>query len=119
MLLDSGICTIYKLIESNGDVNQAYCLREKSRHWYKELTVGYGRYYEARRSNESIDRSLRIWRDDDIAATDICEAGGKRYRIRQIQPREDEDGLMVTDLALELAADWEITEAEVETHGSY
>ena len=56
MLLDSGVCTIYELLEGGASgVNQAYQLREKSRHCFKELTVGYGRHYEARRSNESVD----------------------------------------------------------------
>lgn len=109
MLLDSGVCTVYELLEVSG----SYRLKEKSRHCYGELTVGYGRHYEARRSNESVDRCLRIWRDTAITSMDICETGGRRYRIRQIQPRVDEDGLQVTDLALELATGWEVTEAEV------
>lgn len=115
VLLDSGICTIYELLEADHTgMDQRYKLREKSRHYYGELTVGYGRHYEAKRSNESIDKSLRIWRDDRIAPNDICEIAGKRYRIQQIQPRTDEDGLLVTDLALESATAWEIVEAEVE-----
>lgn len=119
MLLDSGICTIYRLCEGeSAGLTQAYCLKEKSSHYFKELTVGYGRHYEARRNNESVDRSLRIWRDDRITALDICEVGGQRYCIRQVQPREDEDGLLVTDLALELASERGILEAEVNRLGT-
>lgn len=114
MLLDSGVCTIYELRDGGTTgVNRAYRLREKSRHCFKELTVGYERHYEARRSNESVDKSLRIWRDTTISTTDICEVNGQRFRICQIQPREDEDGMLVTDLALELTTGWEITDAEV------
>ncbi len=117
MLLDSGICAIYELLESTSTgVNQEYKLKMKSRHYFKELTVGYERYYKARRSNESVDRSLRVWRDDAITTIDICEVDAKRYRIRQIQHREDEDGMPVADLALELATGCGITDAEVLTN---
>ncbi len=114
MLLDSGVCVVYGLVEAeSGGISQKYRLVERCRHYFKELTVGYGRHYEAMRQNESADKSIRIWRDDRVSPLDVIVINGQRYRILQVQPREDEDGLLVTDLSLELASEHSITEAEV------
>lgn len=96
MLLDSGICSIYAVDEDGERIEP-----EKSRHMFGLLTVGVSRNYAARQNNEQIDLLVRIWRDLGIRTTDLCTIEGETYYIRQVQHRSDEDGLYVTDLALE------------------
>lgn len=114
MLFDGGVCTVFELVEEDGPgIGPVYKLREKERRCFGELTVGYGRYYEAQRENQHIDRSIRVWEDRSVQTTDICEIAGVRYRVRQVQQRTDDDGLKVTDLALERTSDDVILSAEV------
>lgn len=111
MLLDAGICIIYRSENAapSGDMpKEAWA--ERSQHWYGELTVGVTRYRAALKDNERADLLLRIWRDRDIRTTDRCMVDGALYKINQVQHRTDEDGLLVTDLELErLEAPYEFT----------
>lgn len=109
MLLDSGICSVYKLVGNSISGS----LELKSSHYYGEKTVGVIRYYEAKRSDSRIDRLIRVWRDESIVATDICVlVDGKQYEVIQAAHLLDENGLKVTDISLERKdRDYAIAEA--------
>lgn len=115
MLLDAGVCTVCEVVTAGvSGMTQNYGLREKSEHYFGELTVGYGRLYAARQQNERIDMEIRVWRDRNIHTGDIAVVFGARYRVCQAQQRADEDGLPVTDLALERLSSGDILDqAEV------
>lgn len=103
MLLNDGILTICSLKNTAAPGKMpAEKLAVKSKHWYGERTVGYGRYFTALQANNKIEMQARIWRDREILSTDYCVLeDGSQYQIRQVQHLLDEDGLPVTDLSLE------------------
>lgn len=103
MLLDSGIVTIYRQenIAEAGDMPQ-YGWTQVWQSFYGEKTVGVGRYYVAMAQNDQIDLLIEVQRNRQLsAATDRAELDGTYYRIVQIQHVQDDDGLPMTDLALE------------------
>ncbi len=113
MLLDSGIlrvCTLEDMADPGGMPLER--LVEKSRHWYGERTVGYGRYFAAGQANERVDMLVRVWADRNISTLDYCVMeDGTQYRILQVQQVTDEDGLRVTDLSLErMGENYDVTE---------
>ena len=102
-MFDDGVLIINSTenIANKGDM-PVYRLSPKSRHFYEERRVGVTRFYAAQKVNARVDKVVRIWRDDKICADDICILqNGLQYRIGQIQPTFDDDGLAVTDLSLE------------------
>ena len=73
---------------------------------FEEKVIGYGRAYNAKGVNERIDLLVRIWRTPArigqyAIVTDFegCE-DGDQFRIDNVQPTYDDDGLKVTDLTL-------------------
>ena len=73
---------------------------------FEEKVIGYGRQYSAKGANEKIDLFVRIWRmpvriGQYAIITDYegCE-DGDQFRIDNVQPLLDEDGLKVTDITL-------------------
>lgn len=53
---------------------------------YEERTVGVTRFYTAKRSEERIDRVLRVPRTGGVSVMDVCvPVDGERYRVRQVQ----------------------------------
>lgn len=53
---------------------------------YEERTVGVTRFYVAKRSEERIDRVLRVPRAGAVSVMDICvPVDGEQYRVRQVQ----------------------------------
>lgn len=76
----------------------------KSRHFFGERTVGYGRQYAAKGVNEQVDRLIRVWEDRSIRIgmqAVITELNvTEQYRIDNVQHLLNDDGLKVTDLTL-------------------
>ena len=67
MTLDGGVLTICELVDTAaGGAMPALRLMPRSRHYYGERTVGYGRQYAAKGVNEQVDMLVRIWRDRNI-----------------------------------------------------
>nr|DAQ81495.1 MAG TPA: hypothetical protein [Caudoviricetes sp.]DAU79063.1 MAG TPA: hypothetical protein [Caudoviricetes sp.] len=70
--------------------------------YYGEKTVGTNRYYIAKAQNDRVDMLIEVQQNRSIsAATDKAEIDGVYYRIVQVQQVIDEDGIPMTDLALE------------------
>lgn len=102
MLLDSGILELYKLVNtaSNGNMPNEQLVYVDSA-YYGERTVGYNRQYAAKAVNESVDKLIRIWRNECISAgMYVLLEDGNQYQIDMVQHLLDDDGLKVTDLTL-------------------
>lgn len=100
-MLDSGICTICKVVWDEKSVPKGRTLEPVFLPLvFEDRTVGVTRYYEAGRNGERIDRVIRIWRQS-VSIRDVCVIGGMEYHIRQVQNTTDSDGQLTTDLALE------------------
>lgn len=103
MLLDGGIVTIYRQTDTAepGEM-PSYNWTEWWQSYFGEKTVGVNRYYIAMAHDDQIDLMIEVRRNREISpATDRAEIGGTYYRIVQVQHVLDEDGLPMTDLALE------------------
>lgn len=102
MLLDSGILELYKLVNTapNGNMPNEQLVYIDSA-YYGERTVGYNRQYAAKAVNESVDKLIRIWRNESISAgMYVLLEDGNQYQIDMVQHLLDDDGLKVTDLTL-------------------
>lgn len=102
MLLDSGILKFYKLVNTapNGNMPSEQLVYVDSA-YYGERTVGYNRQYAAKAVNESVDKLIRIWRDESISAgMYVLLEDDNQYQIDMVQHLLDDDGLKVTDLTL-------------------
>ena len=72
-----------------------------SYHYYGDRVIGYGRQYAAMGVQQSVDRLVRIWRDESITVKQYALLDdGKQYRIDMVQHLLDDDGLKVTELTL-------------------
>ncbi len=102
MLLDTGILSIYTLENTaeNGHMPvEELVLLETA--YYGERTVGYNRLYAAKAVNQSVDKLVRIWRNENISAgMYVLLEDSYQYRIDTVQHLYDDDGLKVTDLTL-------------------
>lgn len=102
MLLDSGILNLYRLVNTaqNGRMPNEQLVYIDSA-YYGERTVGYNRQYAAKAVNESVDKLIRIWRDESISAgMYVLLEDNNQYQIDIVQHLLDDDGLKVTDLTL-------------------
>lgn len=102
MLLDSGILELYKLVNTapNGNMPNEQLVYVDSA-YYGERTVGYNRQYAAKAVNESVDKLIRIWRNESISAgMYVLLEDENQYQIDMVQHLLDDDGLKVTDLTL-------------------
>lgn len=107
MLLDSGILTLYKLINTAESGRMPDMKLQKYENaYFGERTVGYNRLYAAKGVNQQVDKLVRIWRNEEVEAGDYTILdnpvvdGSKQYRIDAVQHLYDDDGLKVTDLTL-------------------
>ena len=103
MLLDAGIVTILrqKVVSVAGEMPE-YQWEKVWESYYGEKTVGTNRYYIAKAQNDRVDMLIEVQQNRSIsAATDKAEIDGVYYRIVQVQQVIDEDGIPMTDLALE------------------
>ncbi len=100
-MLDDGICTICDVQWDETSIPKKRTLKPKLLPLcFEERTVGVTRFYEAGRNGQRIDRMIRIWRQK-VSTRDICVIDGTEYYIRQVQATLDDNGMPVTDLALE------------------
>lgn len=110
MLLDSGIATIWRGVNSappGGKPSVSYT-QMLWRSYYGEKTVGINRYYTAKAHDDRADLLIEMQRCPDISTADRCAvesygSGGvaRYYKILMVQHITDECGLPATDLTLE------------------
>lgn len=116
MLLDNGIMTVYRQenVSQPGDMPQ-YTWSPVWQSYYGEKTVGINRYYTAKAHDDQTDMLIEVQRNRDISTANDRVGIDRRYlgmesvdgdnniyfRITQIQHIFDDDGLPMTDLALE------------------
>lgn len=76
---------------------------------FEDRFIGYSRQYEAKGVGERIDKLIRIWNAPQVrigyyaVLTDYEgqeNEDGDQYRIDNVQPQIDENGLKVTDITL-------------------
>lgn len=103
MLLGDGIVTIYRQEDTAqpGEMPE-YAWTQVWQFFFGEKTVGVNRYYTAMAHDDRTDMLIEVQRTRELSpATDRAEIGGAYYRITQVQQVTDDDGLPMTDLALE------------------
>lgn len=112
MILDSGAVTICGVSSTEGEgPSPVYTMVPKLTAPFGDRVVGATRYYAAAKTGAQIDRSIRIWRADNIAVRDLAQIGTTWYLIHKVTQTADSDGLLVTDLDLE-QRDGNVWEAE-------
>lgn len=102
IMLDSGVVEIYS-VENNSE-RGAYPVEHvtlKCRECFETRVVGMSRYYAARQVNVTVDRMIRIWRNDTLTTQDVAKIDGVFFKIQQIQHSLDKDEMPVSDLTLE------------------
>lgn len=107
MTFDDGILIVYRVEDTSapGDMPKMEPV-EKTRLYYSFDIVGMSRYYTALQAHIQLSHVVNVpgWpaldTDDLIALED-----GNVYRLAQIQPMTDEDGLRISKLSLERVSD--------------
>lgn len=103
MTFDDGIVGIYERINTAGKGELPKpALRLKSRHYFSYETLGYGRYYQAKKIDDELENVIDIQRDRTISNKDIVivEDEDIQYQISMVQHPIDEDGLQFTRITL-------------------
>lgn len=76
---------------------------------FEDRFIGYSRQYEAKGVGERIDKLIRIWNAPQVRIGYYAvladyegqeNENGDQYRIDNVQPQIDENGLKVTDITL-------------------
>lgn len=105
MRLDSGVLDLYEfdLTSEPGDMpNGEWRVLWSS--YYGEKTVGVTRFYTGLANNDRTDLLVRVQRNPYISAAAHrvkLRGGDDWYRITQVQHILDDDGLEMSELALE------------------
>ena len=112
-MMDSGTCRIYTVTDSaeNGEMPNPTLHEYGDYEWaFEDRMISYSRQYAAMGVDQQIDRIIRIWRTP-VRIGDVVVIGDEQYRIDNVQPTLDDDGLKVVDLTLRrLEANYDITE---------
>ena len=85
---NDGVCSIYSVSNAAppGGMPTEALTKKAGPLRYEERKVGITRFYEAKRSEERIDRVIRVPRCGEVSALDVCvPLDGRQYRIRQAQ----------------------------------
>ena len=105
MILDSGICGIYREM----DVSDPGEMPEKEpvkifESWYGLRGFETSPVWQTEgRQERQVDLKIRIMQCLDIRQNDVAIVAGKKYRIIRAYHGEDEDGpTRITDLSLEV-----------------
>ena len=112
-MMDSGTCRIYTVTDAaeNGEMPNPTLHEYGDYEWaFEDRMISYSRQYAAMGVDQQIDRIIRIWRTP-VRIGDVVVIGDEQYRIDNVQPTLDDDGLEVTDLTLRrLEANYDIAE---------
>lgn len=110
MLLDAGMVTVWagENVAALGCLPKIQYTNKIFESYYGEKTVGVTRHYIAKAHNDKVDMLIQIQRSNKISTTHLCyvvpvsDAEGQSwYKILQVQQVLDEDGLPMTELALQ------------------
>ena len=111
--MDSGTCRIYTVTDAaeNGEMPNPTLHEYGDYEWaFEDRMISYSRQYAAMGVDQQIDRIIRIWRTP-VRIGDVVVIGDEQYRIDNVQPTLDDDGLKVVDLTLRrLEANYDIAE---------
>lgn len=67
---------------------------------FEDRRISFARQYAAMGVDQQIDRIIRIWRTPVRIGEVVIVDDDEQYRIDNVQPTTDDDGLLVTDLTL-------------------
>ena len=111
--MDSGTCRIYTVTDAaeNGEMPNPTLHEYGDYEWsFEDRMISYSRQYAAMGVDQQIDRIIRIWRTP-VRIGDVVVIGDEQYRIDNVQPTLDDDGLKVVDLTLRrLEANYDIAQ---------
>ena len=112
-MMDDGVCRIYTVTDSaeNGEMPNPTLHEYGDYEWaFEDRMISYSRQYAAMGVDQQIDRIIRIWRTP-VRIGDVVVIGDEQYRIDNVQPTLDDDGLKVVDLTLRrLEANYDIAQ---------
>lgn len=106
-VLDSGCLTLYAISSTEGEaVPGRLNISQIGAFPCQERVVGYAHFYEARRNNATVDKTLRLWWTPEMEAVCnpalcVCAYQERFYRILKLTVITDDDGLAVMDLDLQ------------------
>ena len=98
MILDSGICTICRIVE---DGSTAGGLKPVASCWFGELDYSSSPYGGEYRVDAQLERRIRVLRQSGLTALYAVLIDGGRYEVERIYHGTDDDsGELITDLTL-------------------
>jgi hypothetical protein len=104
IMLDDGTVEICNLTNTAEDGDMpAYKLEPITTQYYGEKSIGITRQYLAKGANEQVDMLIEIWNDGivpKISQYAIIIESNEQFRIDNVQPTYNKDGLKVIDLTL-------------------
>ena len=101
-MMDDGTCRIYTVTDAaeNGEMPNPTLHEYGDYEWaFEDRMISYSRQYAAMGVDQQIDRIIRIWRTP-VRIGDVVVIESEQYRIDNVQPTLDDDGLKVVDLTL-------------------
>lgn len=104
MTFDDGIVKIYEITQqTTAGTMPIKGLTYVQSFYFGYDTLGINRYYTALQANQQIEAVINIpgWSELNPAQHVAELENGNQYRVRMVQPTNDEDGLRITKLTLE------------------
>ena len=113
MMIADGLLEIYDLENTaeNGEMPKEQLVRRRDAdpYYYTNRTVTYERFYAAKGVDQRIDKLVRIWAAPIEIGCYVVLDGKDQYRVDNVQPHRDQDGLDVMDITLcRLEANYDI-----------
>lgn len=110
-MMDAGHCSIYQIInvQDPGDMPKEE-LQYHTEADFENRNIGITRQYAAKGVDERVDMVIRIWDEGPVLIDMIAlltdydwqmDPDGDQYRITNVQPTVNSDGLKVIDLTLQ------------------
>ena len=107
-MLDSGILYLCELNNAAepGDMPEDV-LKKVARHWYEDRVIGMNRQYLAKGVNEQVDMLVRTHYEPKARIGMYAMLGnGEQFRITNVTPIKDDDGLRMSELTLTRLEDY-------------
>ncbi len=103
MTFDDGILKIYETENSAPPgFEPVERLAFLAGYYYRQETLGYGRYYTALQARQKVDMVVSVPGWEYILANHICiPEDSQQYTVQLVQKAYDENGLKITRLTLE------------------
>lgn len=107
-MLDAGILYLCQLndVAEPGDMPREV-LQKVARHWYEDRVIGMNRQYLAKGVNEQVDKLVKIHYEPKARIGLYAMLGnGEQFRITNVSPIIDDDGLRKSELTLTRLEDY-------------